>query len=104
MADLEYEQVQHLLSRPLSSVNGQVGRRAFLQGAVATAGAAALLPSMFSGSAHAAAPIATSDGILLLIQCGGGNDGLNTLCPTGDAAYRSARPSLAVPTASALSI
>ena len=71
---------------------------AFLQGAVATAGAAALLPSMFSRSAgRSGRPIGDHDGILLLIQCGGGNDGLNTLCPTGDATYRSVRPSLASP-------
>ncbi len=110
MVDLEYEQVQRLLSRPVSSIRNQVGRRAFLQGAVASAGASVLLPSMLRGSpassaaSAAAAPIGATDGILVIIQCGGGNDGLNTLCPTGDTAYRSARPTLAIPAASALSV
>lgn len=112
-AELEPDEVQRLLSRPARTVSGQVGRRAFLQGAVASAGAAALLPSLLGGSAgaapaaapgSAAAPVGPADGILVLIQCGGGNDGLNTLCPTGDPAYRSARPSLAVPTTAALGI
>ncbi len=35
--------------------------------------------------------------ILVVIQMGGGNDGLNTVVPFGDEAYARARPTLAVP-------
>lgn len=36
---------------------------------------------------------------LVLVELAGGNDGLNTVVPFGDPAYRSARPTLAVPAA-----
>lgn len=42
--------------------------------------------------------------ILVVIQLGGGNDGLNTVIPIGDDAYHRARPGLAVPAGSRIGI
>ncbi len=44
MSDLEHEDIQQLLSVPAASIPGQVTRRRFLQGAVASAGALTVLP------------------------------------------------------------
>ena len=45
-------------------------------------------------------PFATADAlprVLVLVELNGGNDGLNSVIPYADAAYRRARPALAVP-------
>jgi uncharacterized protein (DUF1501 family) len=42
-------------------------------------------------------PGVPDDNVLVVIQMGGGNDGLNTVIPYGDDAYYRARPRLAVP-------
>lgn len=47
---------------------------------------------------------AASDRVLVVIQLGGGNDGLNTLVPFGDDRYHNARPRLAVPARSVLKL
>lgn len=96
MSDLEYEDIQQLLSRPAAQIPGQVNRRRFLQGAVASAGALSFLPSMFDGLASAATPVGPNDGILVVIQMGGGNDGLNMVPPRNDGTYRTLRGSLAI--------
>ena len=96
MSELEYEDIQALLSRPAESVPGQVSRRLFLQGALASAGSLWLLPSVFDGIAAAATPVGPNDGILVVIQLGGGNDGLNFVPPRNDATYRALRGDLAI--------
>lgn len=96
MTDLEHEQIQHLLSVPAASIPGQVSRRRFLQGAAASAGALSLLPSVFDPFAALASPIGPNDGILLVLQLGGGNDGLNMVPPRNSSRYSSLRGSLAV--------
>jgi uncharacterized protein (DUF1501 family) len=66
-------------------------RRDFLQ--MAGAGVAAVLsPGLWAASAPAA-----SGRTLVLVELKGGNDGLNTVIPFGDADYYRARPNLAVP-------
>lgn len=71
-------------------------RRDFLKllgtaGVVSLAGPA---PSLWS---HALGAEATkADRVLVLIQLAGGNDGLNTVIPYQDDAYRKARPALAI--------
>ena len=96
MSELEHEDVQRLLSVPAAHVPGQVPRRLFLQGALASAGALAVLPSIFDGMAAAATPVAADEGILLVVQLGGGNDGLTMVPPLGDATYAGLRGKLAV--------
>lgn len=96
MSDLEHEDIQELLSVPAASIPGQVTRRRFLQGAAASAGALAVLPSLFDGLAAAATPVGPTDGILVVIQLGGGNDGLNMVPPRGDARYQALRGAIAI--------
>jgi uncharacterized protein (DUF1501 family) len=80
-------------------------RRRFLSDGLCLISAAATAPAFLSSSAHAilgpdrslsSRPGIPDDRILVIIQLGGGNDGLNTVVPFGDAAYYRARPSLAV--------
>jgi uncharacterized protein (DUF1501 family) len=81
-----------------------MGRRRFLQASAMGLGASALLPSWLADLAEAAAPIGPRDGVLVAIQLGGGNDGLNTVIPTGDSNYYAKRPNIAVKAADALPI
>jgi uncharacterized protein (DUF1501 family) len=46
----------------------------------------------------------TSGRVLVLVQLAGGNDGLNTLIPHGDAEYYKARPGIGIPKANVLKI
>ncbi len=96
MPDLEAEDIQRLLSRPAATIPGQLDRRKFLMGALATAGALGAMPAFFDGFASAATPVGADEGILLVLQLGGGNDGLNTVVPIGDATYLSRRGKLAI--------
>lgn len=79
----------------------RVSRRSVLAAGVGAAGLAAVggvgaamasRPAAQTASRKSAA--SSSEGILVLITCYGGNDGLNTLVPADDAAYQSARPTL----------
>ncbi len=96
MSDLEHEAIQELLSIPAASIPGQVTRRSFLLGAAASAGALSLLPTVFDPLAALASPIGPNDGILLVIQMGGGNDGLNMVPPRSSSRYQALRGTLAV--------
>ena len=82
-------------------------RRQFLRTSALGAAAAWTLPqfldkTFFALDAHAAdSPIQTPTGkddrILVVLQLAGGNDGLNTLVPFADDAYRRARPRIGLP-------
>lgn len=96
MPDLEAHEIQHLLSTPAASIPGQVTRRQFLGGALASAGSLAALPAFFDGMAAAATPVGAHDGILIVLQFGGGNDGLNTVVPRSDGTYLARRGNLAI--------
>lgn len=89
------------LSRP-ATLPGGLSRRRFLQLVGAGAGAAAVAPSLSALQALAAPPVGATEGILVLVMMDGGNDGLNTVVPTGESRYYSLRPTLAIPAASAL--
>jgi uncharacterized protein (DUF1501 family) len=91
--DPEFEEVYAALSRPAWKDAAQLQRRHFLQGAAAI-GAAAAVPGWMSRAAQALTPIGAEDGVLVVVMLGGGNDGLNTLAPVGDANYSRLRPQL----------
>lgn len=86
------------------SASMPISRRHFLGGAAAVSGAALVGCSTESGPRAGAATTSTSppslgggdDGILVLVNLDGGNDGLNTVCPSEDGRYRSARGALAL--------
>jgi uncharacterized protein (DUF1501 family) len=100
-AKLETAEALRALSLP---DRGSMSRRRFLKASAATAGATALLPSWLADQAAAATPIGANDGVLVMILMAGGNDGLNTVVPTGDGMYYDARGALAIAEDAALSI
>ena len=80
-------------------------RRAFLGRSLLFASAAASVPAFLQASAGAATqpgagmasiPGTPEDRVLVVIQLGGGNDGLNTVVPYGFDDYQRARPGIAV--------
>jgi uncharacterized protein (DUF1501 family) len=80
----------------------KIGRREFLRaGLVFGAGAAGLaagyaaVPDVFARAVYAAKQEkVTNDKVLVMIQLAGGNDGLQTVIPLADQAYRDMRPQL----------
>jgi uncharacterized protein (DUF1501 family) len=82
-------------------------RRLFLQQGLSFISLAATAPLFIQRSAHgmllplggllSSAPGVPEDHVLVVVQLGGGNDGLNTVIPYGSNAYYNARPMLAVP-------
>ncbi|MCU1376403.1 MAG: hypothetical protein JWO68_3689 [Actinomycetia bacterium] len=102
--DTETADVLAALSTPAPTDRCGMSRRRFLQAGAMTAGASALLPTWLADLAEAATPIGSDDGVLVAVQLGGGNDGLNTVVPTGDGAYYAKRPNIAIKATDALSI
>ena len=110
-SDIEtHEALGHLTAPPDRSPAG-LSRRRFLQAVGLGVGGALAGPSVLAGVVPGwddhlagAAPIGPTDGVLVVILMGGGNDGLNMVVPTGDGAYYAKRGGLAVPAAEALSI
>ncbi len=81
-------------------------RRAFLRDGALFASAALTVPAFLQSAAFAlprpAAGLSSVPGVdegrvLVVIQLSGGNDGLNTVVPFRDDAYRRARPTIALP-------
>jgi len=82
-------------------------RRLFLKHGLSFASLAATAPLFIQRSAMgmlnplaamlSSMPGIPEDHVLVVVQLGGGNDGLNTVVPFGDRAYYNARPGLAVP-------
>ncbi len=88
-------------------------RREFLRSGLVLASAASSVPAFLNSSAlamHAQAGGLTSipgvpdEHILVVVQLGGGNDGLNTVVPFGDPAYYKARPGIAIKEGEALKL
>ena len=83
----------------------QSNRRKFLQtstsGALAI-GVGATMPACLLDAAESAD--SAGDRILVVVQLTGGNDGLNTVIPYADEAYRAARPKLAIPKPNVLTV
>lgn len=106
--DIEYSDARRRLSRPDTT---GLSRRRFLRAGLAGADLAVLSANIggpfgrvMTGLAQAATPVASGDGILVIILLGGGNDGMPMLVPAGDSAYYAARGSLAVAADSVLPI
>lgn len=81
-------------------------RRVFLNRGITLASAAVTVPWFVQRSASAMANPAGAgtsvagvpqDRVLVVMQLAGGNDGLNTVVPFGDAAYYKARPGINIP-------
>jgi len=84
-----------------SSVKLQT-RREFLQKSLGLLAAASTVPTFLSRTALALANplqagINRDDRVLVVVQLGGGNDGLNSVIPFGHDAYYRLRPALALP-------
>lgn len=73
-----------------------VSRREFFRDAAVFSVLGGLAPQFLTRTAEGAAAIQgfKDDRVLVVVQLGGGNDGLNTLVPYGDDAYYAARPQL----------
>src|SRR5438445_10616491 len=88
--------------KELGGVNG-LSRRDFLQnglvfgvGAQALASGYAAIPDVFARAVLAAKSAAVqNDKVLVMIQLGGGNDGLQTVVPIASSQYDDCRPQLA---------
>jgi len=81
-------------------------RRQFLSRGMLLASAAASLPAFIDSTANAmtsalgglsSLPGVPDDHVLVIVQLGGGNDGLNTVVPFGMPQYYRARPSIGIP-------
>jgi uncharacterized protein (DUF1501 family) len=86
------------------SVPAAFTRRSLLRNGLVMASAAVTVPYFLERSAMAmvnpdglsSVPGVPQDRILVVVQLGGGNDGLNTVIPFGDAAYYRARPQIGI--------
>jgi uncharacterized protein (DUF1501 family) len=89
------------------STDNTYTRRAFLRRGATLASMAATAPWFIQRSAEAmlrpedalttSQPGVPEDRVLVILQLGGGNDGLNTVVPYGAAEYYRVRPGLAIP-------
>ena len=104
MRDLETHEALAALSVPMEQDERAWTRRRFLAASATTAAAATVLPAWLGDVAEAATPIGPNDGVLVVVLMAGGNDGLNTVVPTGDGHYYDARGALAIAEDAALPI
>lgn len=81
-----------------------MGRRRFLQGALAVGGATALLPTWLADTAAAGPPLGPDDRILIVLMMGGGNDGFKMISPLENSAFVNTRGFLADDPAASWSI
>ncbi|MBC8352878.1 MAG: DUF1501 domain-containing protein [Planctomycetes bacterium] len=80
-------------------------RRDFLKTTLGTSAVVSLGATVPGFLRHAAAASTNEkETVLVVVQMSGGNDGLNTVIPYSDPAYRSSRPKLAIPESDVLKI
>jgi uncharacterized protein (DUF1501 family) len=94
MPDNEDRAIRQALSVPGDSIAGNISRRRFLQGSLATAGAVGTMGVL--AACDPAVPGNLNDGILIVLHLGGGNDGYNTVVPMGDSPYLAKRSNIAI--------
>lgn len=87
----------------------KISRQSFLQSVAILSGGVSFGIGSMPGKAYAQIPAALAGEaepgkVLVIIQLGGGNDGLNTVIPGEDDKYYTARPNIAIPKASALKL
>lgn len=75
-----------------------ITRRDFMVSGITATGVGIIVPPVFAKSVFAATiEDVHNDNVLVILQLGGGNDGLNTVIPHADPAYLQARPTIAIP-------
>jgi uncharacterized protein (DUF1501 family) len=80
-------------------------RRNFLKKSIGLVGLSAAAPHLWVRPALASGPAAgDASRVLVVLQLGGGNDGLNTVVPHAQGAYYDARPTLAIPESSVIDL
>jgi uncharacterized protein (DUF1501 family) len=74
-----------------------ITRRDFVVSGITATAMGIIVPPVFAKSVFAAtAEDIHNDNVLVILQLGGGNDGLNTVVPYADPAYLQARPSIGI--------
>lgn len=101
MRDMEYEEIRARLSFAPAVDRTMISRRTILKALAAGVGMAAI-PSWLFEDARAALTPTDTGGTLIVIQLGGGNDGLNTVVPLDNGSYYDLRGDLAIQPAEAL--
>lgn len=92
----------------MSSDPSMFSRRLFMRNGLVLGSAAVTVPAFISSSAQAmvlrmleagvtSVPGVPDDRIIVVVQLGGGNDGLNTVVPFGMGEYYKARPGIGIP-------
>ena len=91
----EFEDIQRALSVPNDCSRWGMTRRRFLQMSAAGMTVATVGPMVGKYEALAGQRLAHDEGVVVMVQLGGGNDGMNTLIPIGQGRYRDLRGNLA---------
>jgi uncharacterized protein (DUF1501 family) len=71
-----------------------INRRQFIKRSAAAVSVSLVMPRLWAGQASAQQVNAADRKIFVVIQLGGGNDGLNTVIPYADSKYQQLRPTL----------
>lgn len=95
-----------MLTSPRRSSGDSLSRRRFVTQALGMTGVVGMLGTHPLAASWLAPTLrqTSTDRVLVVIQLSGGNDGLNTVIPYRDEAYRKARPQIGIPEADVLKL